>query len=538
MAASDINIKIKSTADLDALNKAEQKLETVANAAEKTSAKIQQSGSKSVGAFKKLGDGITRVQSIFEKFNAVFRLMGAIAAIQTVISAYQTLKELMEKAKKEAEELNRKMIDEKNEKLINAEAKAYKELSKEIENANRARKLEKDLKNQEEEKKRDFYDATLDMGEAEARAAINPKDPDAAKKTALISNDFAMRRAKITRQRAWEDRIYAQRELYGSRDENLANAEKVQQRADSQFELSGTFRTQRARLYNPWFTGRKSLDTMPEEKRTHWDKLIEQEEAAYKKYKELKAEAQKYRDAAKEDETRAAAMGNAEAPAVLKADATIKALETERKKIEAIENHADKVKREKAEKAAADALALEKENEKKKLEEAQKAHEKKIKLIEKECDIAVKAEQEKANAAKKAADDANNRIGKAQDDAAQANGWILNPKAMGEQRDAEEQAAKDEEFANTRYEKDLKQLQKRDDWRTAKNLSNAQEAARRRFLAEEEKAAAEQAAADAAADLQQALDDEKAARERAEEQREKEIEKLESIEKRLKELGL
>ncbi len=225
--AEDVKLAIKATADTSGLKQTEEGLKRVKAAAKDTGNASESAAAKMRGGFSKLGGWIEKTTSAVGKLGAVFNAFGIITVITTLISLFQSLRDWVNKDKVAAEEMARAIQDERNEDAIERSTDNYKQLNDEIQRANRAQQLRLQLLAQEKAEKEGTEDAKLNLAEVNELAGIAFDDPDAAQRQTLVRNKYAKTRAERAAQRAIDNRIARQGELYASADQKEEDAEKI-----------------------------------------------------------------------------------------------------------------------------------------------------------------------------------------------------------------------------------------------------------------------------------------------------------------------
>ena len=129
--------------------------------------------------------------------------------------------------KKAAEELARKIQDEKNKAAIEASAKAYERLREKLSDALRLEQERNRLSDMRLSKERAIEDAKTELEMQRELAGLDRNDPDYQQNAALVRSKYARVRADRTAKRAEQDNGIAQARLYAQADEKEKAANKL-----------------------------------------------------------------------------------------------------------------------------------------------------------------------------------------------------------------------------------------------------------------------------------------------------------------------
>ena len=207
----------------DAAEKAAGKTERASKAAAEASA---QSANRAAGAWDKFSGAVGKCKSVIGTFMGALGVVGfAIQGVQLVISAFQKLKDWLERDKKATEELARKIQDEKNKAAIEASAKAYERLREKLSEVLRIEQERNQLADRRLSQERALEDANTELEMQRELAGLDRNDPDYQQNAELVRSKYTRIRADRTAARAEQDVRIAQERRYAqaAEKENAAN---------------------------------------------------------------------------------------------------------------------------------------------------------------------------------------------------------------------------------------------------------------------------------------------------------------------------
>ena len=219
MADGDTIIRIKTEYDGKGAADAKKGVESVSAAAQKTDS----DGKTAAGGLSRAWSGFGKtVQTVGRAVGTVTRALGlvgfAVSAVQMAIGAYQKLKDWLDRDKKAAEELARKIQDQKTAAAIEESAKAYERLNAKVAETLRLENERNRLADQRQGQERAAEDAQTELEMQTELASLDRSDPDYAEKADLVRSKYARVRSARSAERARADRITRQTRLHGEAD--------------------------------------------------------------------------------------------------------------------------------------------------------------------------------------------------------------------------------------------------------------------------------------------------------------------------------
>ena len=162
--------------------------------------------SRTGGALGNLGKSIQNIsRRIGSALSAFSKLTWIVQSVQLVIDGFKKLYEWMGRAERAA----REFADAQERAALAAQsalsAHAYKELNKELEEANRLERQRNDILNQRKAISRDLEDAHVAIAREQEIAALDPNSQTYAQDKAAIEKKYAAQESETTMHRATEN---------------------------------------------------------------------------------------------------------------------------------------------------------------------------------------------------------------------------------------------------------------------------------------------------------------------------------------------
>jgi hypothetical protein len=229
MADSETIVKLKIDSDNSGAKSSQKELGKVGDAAERANARAAKSAGVLSAAYGGLSRAVSAAGRAVGTFTKALGLIGlAIQAVQLVIGAFQKLKDWLDRDRKAAEELARKMQDAKNKAAIEASAAAYEKLNGKLSETLRMERERDSLADRKLSQERAAEDAQSELDMQQELAGLDRNDPEYQQKADLVRSKYARMRAGRTAERARQDRITAQQRLTAQAEEKDAAADELE----------------------------------------------------------------------------------------------------------------------------------------------------------------------------------------------------------------------------------------------------------------------------------------------------------------------
>ena len=290
--SNDTVINVKTVADNSGAESAKKAHDKVGDAAKKAGDASAQSAQKAAGAWQKFSGAVSAVGRAIGTVTRAIGIVGfAMTAIETMVSWYKKLNEWLDRDKKAAEELARKIQDEKNKAAIEASAKAYERLREKLSEVLRLEQDRNKLADMRLNQERSLEDAKTELEMQQELAGLDRNDPDYQQNAELVRSKYARIRADRTAKRAEQDNRIAQARRYALADEKEKAANKIRK----QFDDDDTVISLKRQLASEKDPKRKqNLEQQIE-------KLVEENRKKLADVKKLRAEAANLRKEAQEN---------------------------------------------------------------------------------------------------------------------------------------------------------------------------------------------------------------------------------------------
>ena len=226
MAEGEVIVKTKIVADTSDAAKAEKAQAKVGESAKRASDQSANGAKKAAGAWGHFSSAVGAVGRAVGTVTKALGLIGlAMGAIETIVSWYKKLNEWLDRDKKAAEELARKIQDEKNKAAIEASAKAYERLREKLSEVLRIEQERNQLADRRLSQERALEDANTELEMQRELAGLDRNDPDYQQNAELVRSKYTRIRADRTAARAEQDVRIAQERRYAqaAEKENAAN---------------------------------------------------------------------------------------------------------------------------------------------------------------------------------------------------------------------------------------------------------------------------------------------------------------------------
>lgn len=251
MADADTIIHLKTTSDNSGAKETEKTLDGVRNAAGRAAGGISKPARESTNLRRSLGElaGVVsgKVKGAFTSLNGVVnsaakaignvtKALGvvgfAIQGVQLVIGACKSLKEWLNRSKKEAEELAKTLQDARIKASVDAATASYIRLNGQIEETLRMEGERVKIADRQKNHERSFQDAVIDNEEQKELNALDRNDPDYDARAALVSEKYRRKRAGLKTSRDLADIEERQDRLYEEADAKNRYARKYEAQID------------------------------------------------------------------------------------------------------------------------------------------------------------------------------------------------------------------------------------------------------------------------------------------------------------------
>lgn len=202
----EVNVKVKVTAENGGVTKVESGLDKVGKKAEETAKKTKSGFEQANQTFGKVTKAAGAFQKVLSGFGMIGIATALVGGIKKIIDSFRS-------AKKEAEEFNKAAAEKKVKDGIDALADSYKQLTDAIARANAERTAQNEIDSIELKNKRDIEDANIDLAEQKELDAIDAEDPAAAEARAEIQARYKAKRDNLAVQRGIFDGVRERQEL-------------------------------------------------------------------------------------------------------------------------------------------------------------------------------------------------------------------------------------------------------------------------------------------------------------------------------------
>ena len=249
MAEGEVIVKTKIVADTSDAAKAEKAQAKVGESAKRASDQSAEGAKKATGAWGHFSGAVNAVGRAVGTVTKALGLVGfAMGAVETIVSWYKKLNEWLDRDKKAAEELARKIQDEKNKAAIEESAKAYERLKVKLADVLRLEQERNQLADRRLSQERALEDSQTELEMQRELAGLDRNDPDYAEKQELVRSKYTRIRADRAAERARQDNRIAQARRYEQADEKEKAANKIRQQFDNDntvIELKGQLQTEK-----------------------------------------------------------------------------------------------------------------------------------------------------------------------------------------------------------------------------------------------------------------------------------------------------
>ncbi len=229
MAEGEVIVKTKIVADTSDAAKAEKAQAKVGDAAKSASEKSASGANTAAAAWGKFSGAVGAVGRAVGTVTKALGLVGfAMSAIETIVSWYKKLNEWLDRDKKAAEELARKIQDEKNKAAIEASATAYEKLRTKLDKVLRLEQERDKLADRRLSQERALEDAKTELEMQRELAGLDRDDPDYAQNAELVRSKYTRVRADREAERAVQDNRIAQARRYRQADEKETAANEIE----------------------------------------------------------------------------------------------------------------------------------------------------------------------------------------------------------------------------------------------------------------------------------------------------------------------
>lgn len=216
----EVNVKVKITAENGGVTQAVGGLDKVGKKAKETAEKTKSGFEQANQTFGK----VTKAAGAFQKVLTGFGMVGVATAL---VGGIKKIIDSFGEAKEEAEAFAKAAKDKKVAEGIDELSKSYENLTASISKANAARAAQQEIEDIELKNKRDLEDANIDLAEQKELDAIDANDPAAAEARAEIQARYKARRDNIAMQRGVFDGVRERQNLRMGADSDRADAAKL-----------------------------------------------------------------------------------------------------------------------------------------------------------------------------------------------------------------------------------------------------------------------------------------------------------------------
>lgn len=198
ISATEILLKIKSAFSAEGVDAAEKKTQQLGDTADK-------SGKKAQGAFEALKTKIQGVTQVTELFNKVLSGLGFLTIFTTIIGWITSIRDRINEAKKAAQELEFKKIDDATKTALDDTLKKYEAILRVIKGIGEEQQRQREIEAMRTGNTRALEDINLDKEEQAAIDAIPTGSPTYASERSVVSARFSKRRTNLASQRRTDD---------------------------------------------------------------------------------------------------------------------------------------------------------------------------------------------------------------------------------------------------------------------------------------------------------------------------------------------
>ena len=204
--ADDVNIKIKLGADLSGGMQSRQELEKLRQQAKRTNSEINSSAGQAAGGVKGLSASVGLLRKAMAGFGALGLFTGLVAAVSKIRDSFG-------RAKKEAEEFRKIQEQLASDKSLASMVQGYERIRDAVAAANVEQRHSMEMIDADVSNRRRLDRAKLNADKEAEIAALDAGDPAYAEKKAQIEARYASRSAEMSASDAKEDVVLARQKL-------------------------------------------------------------------------------------------------------------------------------------------------------------------------------------------------------------------------------------------------------------------------------------------------------------------------------------